>query len=296
MSKLRLPSPAKINLFLKVLNRREDGYHNLQTLFHFLDFMDWLEFEHAESPDITLTCSDKSLVNDNNLVLRAANAMLAEAEASGKKPESGVNIHLEKHLPQGGGIGGGSSNAATCILALDKLWNLEIPKDRLMEIGLSLGADVPLFILGESALGEGRGEQLKSMEIPEFYYILAKPACSVSTANVFQHQELTRDSSPRTIRAFPKGPQAFEALLELVSIGNDCQILVRKLYPEVDQTITLLSEFGPAQLTGTGACVFVPFETQDSAESAYSALQENPTLEQIKLVEGLNHSPLNELI
>lgn len=296
MGVLRVPAPAKLNLFLKVLNRRSDGYHNLQTLFHFIDACDWLTFELKDQPGLTLACEQTELNTTDNLILKAARLLEAEARQHGKTNLPGVHIRLEKHLPVGGGIGGGSSDAATTLLALNQLWHLRLSRQRLAELALSLGADVPVFILGQSALGEGRGEILTSMDIPEFFYLLAKPRCHVSTAEVFQHQELTRDSSPRTIRAFPGGAQSFQALLELIAIGNDCQSLVTKLYPEIDQTIALLGESAHAQLTGTGACVFAAFETRDSAEQALVRLQGNPVIEQILLVKGMNHSPLNKHI
>jgi 4-diphosphocytidyl-2-C-methyl-D-erythritol kinase len=305
MTKLRLPAPAKINLFLKVLNKREDNYHNLQTLFHFLEYYDYLTFElQEESEAIGLVCEKNELVNEDNLIIKAARLLKAHALEQTTADLPGVTIHLDKNLPMGGGVGGGSSDAATCLLAMNKLWELNFSLEELAELSLQLGSDVPVFVLGNSALGEGRGEHLKVFDLPEFYYLLIKPACHVETAEIFRHEELTRDSSPRTIRAFLNGggqdTQAFQGLEELIHIGNDCQNLARKLYPEIDQALALLSEFSYAQLTGTGACVFAAFETRGSAEKAYHALSEgtktNPVIEHMVLVKGLNRSPVHQLL
>ncbi len=315
MSILRVPAPAKINLFLKVLNRREDGYHNLQTLFHFLDLNDYLEFElKPEAKGIELIAGIDGLDMQDNLIFKAAECLKNYAKQAGRSSAEmgqGLSIKLEKNLPMGGGRGGGSSDAATTLLALNHLWKLDFSIDQLAELGLTLGSDVPVFIRGESALGEGRGERLNKLQIPEFYYLIVKPDCHVSTAEVFGHRELTRDSSPRTIRAFLKGGdrnfQSFQGLEALIQFGNDCQTLVRKLHPEIDQSITLLDEFAHAQLTGTGACVFAAFETQDSAENALKLLQErllqqtaqqkkNPVIERIMLAKGKNISPVHQLL
>jgi len=199
------PSPAKLNLCLKILGRGEDGYHQLQTVFQFLDCKstchDTLHFTLRENIDIALL-SSMSMTNKDNLVLKAAHLLKDFAHSEGKTINHGVDIKLDKHLPIGGGIGGGSSNAATTLLVLNKLWQLAFTKEQLACLGLQLGADVPVFVQGKAAVAEGRGERLNAIQVPEYWFVLLKPRCQVSTAEIFQHQQLTRDSSPRTIRAF----------------------------------------------------------------------------------------------
>lgn len=298
------PSPAKINLCLKILGREADGYHALQTVFHFLELNDTLYFTKRNDERVNLRMrflDENTIPQDENLVFRASQLLRSYAHGQGVSIDKlGVDIELEKRLPMGGGIGGGSSNAATTLLVLNHLWHLNFSLDTLATLGLSLGADVPVFIQGKSALAEGRGERLSPIKIAEFYYILIKPDCHVSTAEIFQHQDLTRDSSPRTIRAFLTGGQSFQGLEKLIEIGNDCEKLVRKLYPPIDKSIELLSEFSKAQLTGTGACVFAPFETQELAERALSVLQSNPAnkqwFEQVQVVKGVNESPLHSVL
>lgn len=299
------PSPAKINLCLKIVGREADGYHVLQTVFHFLDINDTLHFTKRNDNEIqvrTQFCFQQENIPDaDNLVLRAAKLLRTYAQQHGFNIEGlGVDIELEKKLPLGGGIGGGSSNAASTLLVLNQLWNLGLSLDTLAELGLRLGADVPVFIYGKSAYAEGRGERLTALEIGEFYYILVKPNCHVSTAEIFQHQDLTRDSSPTTIRAFLTRGQSFQGLEKLIEIGNDCEKLVRKLYPTIDKIIDSLSQFSKAQLTGTGACVFAPFETQVLAEHALSVLQSNPAnkhwFDQAQVVKGMNTSSLHSVL
>lgn len=316
MSVIRVPAPAKVNLFLKVLNKREDGYHNLQTLFHFLDLNDFLEFKLIPGEEgIMLDAGLAGVDEKENLIFKAASQLKIHARQQGRSSPlsaQGVRIKLKKNIPMGAGLGGGSSDAASTLLTLNRLWQLGFSLDELAKLGLALGSDVPVFVRGESALAEGRGELLTPMKVPEYYYLVIKPSCHVSTAEVFGHRELTRDSSPRTIRAFLRGGernfQSFQRLEELIKQGNDCQALVRKLYPEIDQSIALLDDFAHAQLTGTGACVFAAFETQDSAENAYRFLQEkseslnnaqqkkNPVIEKIMLVKGKNISPVHQLL
>jgi len=300
--RLSFPAPAKINLCLKILGKEADGYHSLQTVFHFLDINDTLHFTRRDDNQINLICrfpkGELLVPQEQNLVFKAVNLLSAYAQEQGLAIEQkGVDIELDKHLPMGGGIGGGSSNAATTLLVLNQFWKLFFSIDTLAELGLRLGADVPVFIRGKSALAEGRGERLSPIKIAEFYYVLIKPRCHVSTAQIFQHQDLTRDSSPRTIRAFLTGGQSFQGLEKLIEIGNDCQQLVRKLYPEVDVAIHTLSQFSKAQLTGTGACVFAPFETQALANQALLSLRTTSAneqwFEQAHVVKGMNESPLH---
>lgn len=275
---LTLPAPAKLNLFLHITGRREDGYHNLQTVFQLLDFGDELSFSvRASDPKITLTPEIEGLPHDDNLVVKAAKLLQAHS-----KTALGANIELTKHLPMGGGIGGGSSNAATTLLALNKLWQTNLDLDALAELGRQLGADVPVFIRGNSAWAEGVGEELQPIELPEKWYLVLTPNCHVSTAEVFSHKDLTRDTSSITVAAF------------LEQGGhNDCQPLVQNLYPEVKNALSWLSQFGDARMTGTGACVFAPFDNKASAEAV---LAETPSTLKGFVARGINHSNVHKLL
>lgn len=255
MQNLTVPAPAKLNLCLNITGRRADGYHELQTMFQLLDVGDTLHFSHDKqlnvSPDFP------NLKMEDNLVYRAAAALKKATDYQG-----GANIVLDKQLPMGGGIGGGSSNAATTLLALNQLWQTQLNIDSLADIGRQLGADVPVFVRGHSAWAEGVGEVLEPVELPEKYFFVLIPPCHVSTAEIFSHSELTRSNSPITMSAFFQGAKL-----------NVCQTVVRKLYPDVDKALVWLENLAPAQLTGTGCCVFASF---DNAEQATAVLQQLP--------------------
>ena len=275
---LTLPAPAKLNLFLHITGCREDGYHNLQTVFQLLDFGDELSFSvRASDPQITLTPEIEGVPHEDNLVVKAAKLLQAHS-----KTQLGANIELTKNLPMGGGIGGGSSNAATTLLALNKLWQTNLDLDTLAELGRQLGADVPVFIRGSSAWAEGVGEELQAIELPEKWYLVLTPNCHVSTAEVFSHKDLTRDTSSITVAAF----------LEQGGL-NDCQPLVQNLYPEVKNALSWLSQFGDARMTGTGACVFAPFDNKASAEAV---LAETPNVLNGFVARGINHSNVHKLL
>lgn len=259
MNELTLTSPAKLNLFLKILGRRPDGYHLLQTLFQLLDYGDELRFRHRPDGEIKLSPQIPGVPAADNLIVRAATML---QERSGCR--LGADIELTKRLPMGGGIGGGSSNAATTLLALNTLWQTGLTLDELAGLGLQLGADVPVFVRGRTAWAEGIGEQLQAVETDEKWYLVVIPPCSVSTAEIFSSQQLTRNSSPIKIAAF----------LEQ-GAGNDCEAVVRKLYPEVDFALNWLGQFAPAQLTGTGSCLFASFTERDDAQQVYEQLPEN---------------------
>lgn len=265
MNALSLPSPAKLNLFLHVTGRRPDGYHDLQTVFQLLDHGDTLEFEATATPAITVAPSLPGVPDQDNLVVRAARLL---QDATGCR--RGARIALHKRLPLGGGIGGGSSNAATTLLALDRLWQLDLGPDRLAALGLQLGADVPVFVRGRSAWAEGVGERLQPIALGPRNYLILVPPCSVSTARIFSHEALTRNSSPITIAAFLREGGR-----------NDCEPVVRKLYPEVDFALDWLSRHTPpqtgfphggARMTGTGACIFATFPSRAEAESVAAQL------------------------
>lgn len=258
-------APAKLNLFLHILGRREDGYHELQTLFQLLDFGDRITFETSNDGVLSLHLSfEPGLATDapldNNLVTQAAQLLRHAAD----NPMLGASIHLEKRLPSGAGLGGGSSDAASCLLALNRLWELNLSTDRLCEIGVELGADVPVFIRGNSAWAEGIGEQLSPVELGDSWYLVVSPNCSVSTAEVFYHEHLTRNSQAIKMADFLAG-----------SARNDCESVTRKLHPEVDQAFELLAEFAEFRMTGTGSSLFARFESEAAAKKVQNALPED---------------------
>lgn len=249
-AQLILPAPAKLNLMLHILGRRADGYHELQTLFQFLDHGDELGFSLRQDGEIHLRTEVPGVPHDSNLIVRAARKLQAESGCA-----LGVDIWLDKRLPMGGGIGGGSSDAATTLLALDRLWNLGWGEDRLAALGLTLGADVPVFVRGRAAFAEGVGEQLTPVELPEPWFLVAVPQVFVSTAEVFSDPELTRDTPPIKVRSLLEGGGR-----------NDCQPVVEKRYPDVRNALILLNKFTSARLTGTGACVFGSFPNKGDAD------------------------------
>ncbi|HCS66539.1 MAG TPA: 4-(cytidine 5'-diphospho)-2-C-methyl-D-erythritol kinase [Cellvibrio sp.] len=278
MTSLTLLSPAKLNLFLHITGRRPDGYHNLQTLFQLLDYGDTLSFNTRIDGEITLAPDLPGVAFEQNLIIKAVRALDAY-----KAVGAGVDIQLEKHLPMGGGIGGGSSNAATTLVALNHLWGCGLNKSQLQNIGLQLGADVPVFINAQTAWAEGVGEALQPIEMQPKWFLVIQPDCHVSTAEIFSHKDLTRDTSAIKVAAFlEQGGQ------------NDCEALVRKLYPQVDNALIWLQKFDRnARMTGTGACVFASFE---SAEIAHSVQAQLPKHLPGFVAQGVNRSPLYKLL
>lgn len=249
-AQLILPAPAKLNLMLHILGRRPDGYHELQTLFQFLDHGDELGFSLREDGEIHLRTEVPGVPHDSNLIVRAARSL---QQASGTR--LGADIWLDKRLPMGGGIGGGSSDAATTLLGLDHLWQTHLGEERLAELGLALGADVPVFVRGRAAFAEGVGERLQPVTLEEPWFLVAVPQVFVSTAEVFTDLELTRNSAPINLRSLLEGGSR-----------NDCQPVVEKRYPEVRNALMWLNKFTSARLTGTGACVFGSFPNRDDAD------------------------------
>jgi 4-diphosphocytidyl-2-C-methyl-D-erythritol kinase len=249
-AELILPAPAKLNLMLHILGRRADGYHELQTLFQFLDFADELGFALRQDGEIRLHTPIDGVPHDSNLIVRAARSL---QHASGTR--LGADIWLDKRLPMGGGIGGGCWDAATTLLGLNHLWQLNWDQDRLAALGLSLGADVPVFVRGHAAFAEGVGERLTAVELDEPWFLVAIPQVFVSTAEVFSDPELTRDTPPIKVRSLLEGGGR-----------NDCLPVVQKRYKEVHNALILLNKFVPARLTGTGACVFGSFPNRDDAD------------------------------
>ncbi len=283
---LILPAPAKLNLFLHITGRRSDGYHLLQTVFQLLDYSDVVELSLREDKQILrLTPSDrldvlKDIPEESDLCIRAAKLLQSH---SNKK--MGADIRLHKKLPIGGGIGGGSSDAATVLHGLNILWNCRLSDQELAELGLKLGADVPVFVHGKSAWAEGVGEQLTPIELQENWFVVIRPNVSVSTAEIFAHQGLTRDCDALTITRFLKG-SGFKELT------NVFEPIVAKKYPQIAAAIDWLSSYSPARLTGTGSCIFASFESEKEAKSVLTALDESPYDWQGFVAKGVNQSPL----
>ncbi|QYK00562.1 4-(cytidine 5'-diphospho)-2-C-methyl-D-erythritol kinase [Shewanella psychrotolerans] len=268
------PAPAKLNLFLHINGRRTDGYHELQTLFQFVDHCDLLDFAVNKSGEITLHSNIGDVVaNSDNLILKAAKSLQQRSATS-----FGAEIWLDKKLPMGGGIGGGSSDAATTLVALNHLWNTQLSLQELAEIGLSLGADVPVFINGLSAFAEGVGEKLITVDVPEPWYLVLTPDVHISTAEVFQDPQLPRDTPKLT-------------LVDLMSNDwhNDCQQLVAARHPQVAKALAWLIEYAPSRMTGTGACVFGSFDTREQAEQVFAQM---PADMSGFIAKGTNKSPL----
>ena len=273
------PAPAKLNLFLHIVGRRPDGYHELQTCFQFVDLCDEITIQIREDGQIRRTADLSGVPEEADLCVRAARLLQG---ASGSR--LGADLGVLKRIPMGGGLGGGSSDAATCLVALNHLWQLRWPIDDLAALGLKLGADVPVFVRGRAAWAEGVGERLTPLYPPlaplETNYLILKPNIGVSTAEVFQDAELTRNSPPITIHGF------------LASGGqNDCLGVVRRRYPEVARALDWLSGFGWARLTGTGSCVFLAL---DSKDRGHEIMRQLPPGLNAFLVRGLNDSPLLE--
>lgn len=250
MQILTLPAPAKLNLMLHITGRRADGYHELQTLFQFLDYGDELVLRPREDGQIRLLTELPGVDHDSNLIVRAARLLQRESGCA-----LGADIQLTTRLPMGGGIGGGSSDAATTLVGLDHLWNTRLGEDRLAELGLNLGADVPVFVRGRAAFAEGVGERLQPVDLPEPWFLVIAPQVSVSTAEIFADPELTRNTPAITVRSLLAGGG-----------HNDCQPVVEKRYPEVRNALSLLNKFVQARMTGTGACVFGSFPNEGEAD------------------------------
>jgi len=268
------PAPAKLNLMLRIVGRREDGYHLLQTVFQIIDMCDWLTFYPSEDGRVGLAAPTPGVREQDDLVVRAVSLLKAYTGYQG-----GVVIALEKNLPMGGGLGGGSSDAATVLLVLNKLWGLGLSEQELSDLGLRLGADVPVFIFGRSAWGEGVGESLREIDLPEKWYVIIKPDCHVNTGLVFSSEGLTRDSKNIKIDEFIAG-----------NCVNDCEVVVRAKYYEVNAALDALSSFSKARLTGTGACVFAVF---DSKTEAYTVSEMLKSRWSVFVAKGCLESPLH---
>jgi len=267
-------SPAKINLFLHVLNRRDDGYHELQTMFQLLNYGDELNFKVNESGILGLHQSieneSQKIPMDQNLIIKAANLLRNEIG----NPRKGVDITIRKKIPIGAGLGGGSSNAGTTLKILNQLWDCNFSLEELGAIGSQLGADVPLFVMGKSAWGEGIGEKLNTVELQDAWYLVITPNCAVSTAEIFSHENLTRNSLTIKMADFLAG-----------RTRNDCESVTRELYPKVDKALIWLNKYAEAKMTGTGSSVFAKFWNETDAKKL---LEKIPTDTAGFVAQGIN--------
>lgn len=264
MTDLSYPAPAKLNLFLHVTGRRADGYHLLQTVFCLIDRSDSLRFKLRPDGQIVLTQPLPGVPVERDLCYRAAKLLQTVAGV-----HQGVEISLEKHLPMGGGLGGGSSDAATTLIVLNRLWGAGLSREALMQLGLQLGADVPVFIFGENAWAEGVGETLTPIALDPAWYVVLVPPVNVPTALVFSAPELTRNTLPVTIPAF-SGWLTGQSGYAGGQIRNDLEPVVIARYPAVGQHLDWLKQFGPAHMTGSGACVFAAFSTEQAARAVFA--------------------------
>jgi 4-diphosphocytidyl-2-C-methyl-D-erythritol kinase len=271
------PAPAKLNLFLHVTGRRPDGYHELQTVFQLIDLCDTIAISVREDGRIERPDGPPGVDPEADLTVRAARAL---QQATGCP--LGATLRVRKRIPMGGGLGGGSSDAASVLLGLNAVWGCGLPVEALARLGLPLGADVPVFVRGSSAWGQGVGEDLQPLELPESWYVVIHPGVAVGTRDVFQSPELTRNSPVITIRAF------FQA-----GGRNDCEPVVRARFPEVAEALDWLGRFAPARLTGTGSCIFAPCATAIDAERLAARVPDRWTS---YVARGLNVSPVHELL
>ncbi|WP_406612911.1 4-(cytidine 5'-diphospho)-2-C-methyl-D-erythritol kinase [Acinetobacter schindleri] len=269
---IRVPSPSKLNLFLHITGRRPDGYHELQSIFQLIDLCDWLEFEQTADKHIQIE-GLASVDLEQNLIYRATQVLKPYAKAY-----SGLKIRLEKNIPMGAGLGGGSSNAATTLIVVNQLWDCGLTIEQLAELGVKLGADVPIFVHGRNAWAEGIGEHLTFIDLDQKQFIVLKPDCFISTQLLFSQKTLTRDTKSSKFCAYQITPSDF---------GNNFEPLARSLYPEVDKAMQYLDQFGVAKLTGTGACVFIEVTEKMNVTNI---LENAPC--KAYLVNSLQESPL----
>lgn len=275
------PSPAKLNLFLHINGRYENGYHQLQSLFQLLDYGDELAFEINYTDKITLADPIEGVADEDNLIVKAA-LLLKQSLPVAQSKNLGCHIHLKKRLPMGGGIGGGSSNAATTLLVLNKLWRCQFPEENLATLGLTLGADVPIFIQGKTAFAEGVGEKLQAVKLPIVSYLVLFPDSHVSTAEIFSAANLPRNSAKINFNDY-----------SFANTRNDCQKLVCERYPNVAKALHWLLEYAPSRMTGTGACVFAIFEQRQDALNVQALLPKGSTS---FVAQGVNTSLLHNKI
>jgi 4-diphosphocytidyl-2-C-methyl-D-erythritol kinase len=277
----RWPAPAKLNLMLRIVGQRVDGYHLLQTVFQLIDYCDYLQFSERNDGNVELTTPIDGVADADNLVVRAAR-LLQNRAVELQAEVQGVSIAVTKNLPMGGGLGGGSSDAATTLVVLNQLWGLRLSLADIAQMGLQLGADVPVFVAGNSAWAEGVGENLKSMDLPGYWYVVLVPDCHVSTSEVFCNPRLTRDSESITMGGFsPDAPY------------NDCLVVVSECYPQVRQALNALAAYPVKGLTGTGGCVYASFHNKADAQVAASGLGRHC---KVFIAKAVNRSPLHQML
>ncbi len=277
MSPYPWPAPAKLNLFLHVVGRRPDGYHALQSVFQFIDYCDRLDFQVTGNGVVRRATPVDGIDPDSDLTVRAARALQRDSGC-----RLGADIHIQKHLPMAAGLGGGSSDAATTLMALNRLWGLDLPAARLARIGLSLGADVPVFVHGRAAWAEGVGEHLTPVDLPEPWYVVLTPAVPIATKDVFGAPELTRNCPPLTISDFLSGQGA-----------NVCEPVVRGRFPQVAEALDALARFAPSRLSGTGGSIFAAFSREEEAREVFAQL--SPAWPGC-VAKGLNRSPMLDVL
>ncbi|AEW44568.1 4-diphosphocytidyl-2-C-methyl-D-erythritol kinase [Serratia symbiotica str. 'Cinara cedri'] len=277
------PAPAKLNLFLYITGQRKDGYHFLQTLFQFLEYSDTLILDPRQDETIRLLTPIDGLSEEHNIVVRAAHLLQQYCNYHGLLSKTrGVEISINKRLPIGGGLGGGSSNAATVLVALNKLWHCGLSNNQLAKLGLNLGADVPIFVYGHAAFAEGIGEQLQPANPPEKWYLVAYPGINIPTSIIFSDAELKRKAPIRCLNELLLAPYV-----------NVCEPIVRKHFIKVEQLISWLLEYAPSRLTGTGSCVFAEFDTEITARLV---LNKAPVWLRGFVARGVNISPLHRIL
>lgn len=279
------PAPAKLNLFLHITGRRADGYHLLQSVFQLIDRGDLLHFSVRDDGVIHRSAELAGVPADSDLVVRAAR--LLQTATADRMPGRllGADIAVEKNLPMGGGLGGGSSDAASTLLVLNHLWQTGLTRAELMTLGLQLGADVPFFLFGRNAFAEGIGEALSPVETPESWFVVIEPGVSVATQRIFSSIELTRDTKPVKITDFSGAPVGFGK--------NDLQVVAENLFPPIAAAVKWLRQFGDARMTGSGACVFCPFEQEQQAEAVLKTV---PPQWKAWKAKAITHHPLAYLL
>ncbi len=271
------PAPAKLNLFLHITGQRADGYHELQTLFQLTDLCDEVGIAPRADGIIETLAGPPGVAPEQDLTVRAAKLLQMHTNST-----RGASLKLKKRIPMGGGLGGGSSDAATVLLVLNRLWNVGLGPDELAKLGLELGSDVPVFVRGSSAWAEGRGETLTPVELPERWFVILHPGLAIGTASIFQAPELTRNSYQITIRDFLQAGGR-----------NDCEPVVRMRYPEVSDALDWLGAYAPAKLSGTGACLFAGFERAADAERVAARV---PDKWRAWVARGVQRSPLMDAL
>lgn len=279
------PAPAKLNLFLHINGRRPDGYHLLQTVFQLLDYGDLLDFETRDDGIIRRVSDIPGVPEESDLIVRAAKLLQAAAAKKTGQKTPGANIAINKILPMGGGLGGGSSDAATTLMALNHLWHAGFSRAELMEIGLQLGADVPFFIFGQNAFAEGVGEALQPVQTPERWYIVIEPGVEIPTSLIFSSEELTRDTKLVKMADFSGHQECFGK--------NDLQIVAARQFPAVAEAINWLQTYGDARMTGSGACVFCAFAQEKQADEVLKLV---PRRWKVWKARGIRFHPLKDLL